>query len=202
MSILSQHRRRALRWLLPLLGVVGLGLGAAAPASATAPSQVIVPHATYKQSTYYNCGPTATQIALTSWGINDSVSTLASLEGTTTDGTNDINNVVYALNHEVSRYKGYSNWYRSVHISGSTATSTQVATLKQDMLLDMATWNKRRKSRAVREEATKTTESAEGKLGFHATPSFAIEGPATDGLEILSAPESTQQLEEAIARAG
>ncbi len=67
---------------------------------------------------------------------------------------------------------------------------------------DTATWNKRRKSKAVREEATKTTESAEGKLGFHATPSFAIEGPRTDGLELLGTPESTEQLEEAIARAG
>jgi protein-disulfide isomerase len=67
---------------------------------------------------------------------------------------------------------------------------------------DMATWNRRRKSKAVREEATKTTESAEGKLGFHATPSFAIEGPKTDGLELLDTPESTEQLEEAISRAG
>jgi protein-disulfide isomerase len=67
---------------------------------------------------------------------------------------------------------------------------------------DMTTWNQRRKSKTVREEATKTTESAEGKLGFHATPSFAIEGPKTDGLEILGAPESTEQFEEAIARAG
>ena len=67
---------------------------------------------------------------------------------------------------------------------------------------DMATWNKVRKTRSVREEATKTTESAESKLGFHATPSFAIEGPKTDGLELLDTPESTGQLEEAIARAG
>jgi protein-disulfide isomerase len=67
---------------------------------------------------------------------------------------------------------------------------------------DMTTWNTRRKSRAVRKEATKTTESAEGKLGFHATPSFAIEGPGTDGLELLGTPESTEQFEEAIARAG
>jgi protein-disulfide isomerase len=66
---------------------------------------------------------------------------------------------------------------------------------------DMATWNKRRKSKAVREEATKTTELAEGKLGFHATPSFAIEGPGTEGLELLGTPESTGQLEEAIAKA-
>jgi protein-disulfide isomerase len=67
---------------------------------------------------------------------------------------------------------------------------------------DMATWNKRRKSKAVREKATKTTESAEDKLGFHATPSFAIEGPGTEGLELLDTPESTEQLEEAIAQAG
>lgn len=67
---------------------------------------------------------------------------------------------------------------------------------------DMTTWNKRRKSKAVRAEATKTTESAEGKLGFHATPSFAIEGPKTDGLELLDTPESTEEFEEAIARAG
>lgn len=67
---------------------------------------------------------------------------------------------------------------------------------------DMATWNKLRKSKAVREEATKTTESAEAKLGFHATPSFAIEGPNTHGLELLGTPESTEQLEEAIAKAG
>ena len=67
---------------------------------------------------------------------------------------------------------------------------------------DMATWNKRRKSKAVREEATKTTESAEGKLGVHGTPSFAFEGPGTDGLELLGTPESAAQLEEAIAQAG
>jgi protein-disulfide isomerase len=67
---------------------------------------------------------------------------------------------------------------------------------------DMATWNERRKSKAVGEEATKTTESAEGNLGFHSTPSFAIEGPKTDGLELLGTPESAEQLEEAIARAG
>jgi protein-disulfide isomerase len=66
---------------------------------------------------------------------------------------------------------------------------------------DMVTWNKLRKSKAVREEAARTTESAEGRLGFHATPSFAIEGPATDGLEILGTPESSEQLEEAIAQA-
>ncbi len=54
---------------------------------------------------------------------------------------------------------------------------------------------------SVREEATKTTESARGKLGFEGTPSFAIEGPKTEGLELLGSLETTDQLEEAIARA-
>jgi protein-disulfide isomerase len=66
---------------------------------------------------------------------------------------------------------------------------------------DMATWNKQRKSQAVLAEAQRTTDSAEGTLGFHATPSFAIEGPTTDGLELLGTPESAEQLEEAIAQA-
>jgi protein-disulfide isomerase len=67
---------------------------------------------------------------------------------------------------------------------------------------DMASWNARRKSKAVLAEAKKTTESAEGTLGFHATPSFAIEGPKTEGLELLGTLENTGQAEEAIARAG
>jgi protein-disulfide isomerase len=67
---------------------------------------------------------------------------------------------------------------------------------------DMAAWNKKRKSAAVREEAAATTRSAEDKLGFHATPSFAIEGPHTEGLELLRTPESSEELEEAIAKAG
>jgi protein-disulfide isomerase len=67
---------------------------------------------------------------------------------------------------------------------------------------DMAAWNKKRKSAAVREEAVATTKSAEGKLGFHATPSFAIEGPHTEGLELLDTPESTEEFEQAIAKAG
>ena len=67
---------------------------------------------------------------------------------------------------------------------------------------DMATWNKQRKAKAVREEAEKTTESAEEKLGFESTPSFAIEGPNTEGLKLLGSLESAGQLEEAIAQSG
>jgi protein-disulfide isomerase len=67
---------------------------------------------------------------------------------------------------------------------------------------DMATWNKQRKSKAVLAQAKKTTESASNKLGFTGTPSFAVEGPKTEGLKLLGTLESPKQLEEAIAEAG
>lgn len=67
---------------------------------------------------------------------------------------------------------------------------------------DLAIWNRQRKSKPVREEAARTTESAESRLGFHATPSFAIEGPSTDGLELLATPESVAEFEAAITQAG
>jgi protein-disulfide isomerase len=66
---------------------------------------------------------------------------------------------------------------------------------------DMATWNKRRRSKAVRAEATKSTALGENHFGFHETPSFTIEGPHTDGVEILPAPKTPADLEEAIAAA-
>jgi hypothetical protein len=138
----SRARSRLAR-LAVIAVAAGVGLLApASPAQAAMPSTVVVSHTTYKQNTYYNCGPTATQIALTTWGINVSASTLGQLEGTTTNGTDDISHVTYALNYEVNKYKGYQNWYRSVYITGSTATSTDVATLKQNLITDVYNWNK------------------------------------------------------------
>ncbi len=67
---------------------------------------------------------------------------------------------------------------------------------------DMARWNKERKGKAARAQATATTKSAEGTLGFHSTPSFAIEGPHTEGLELLGSLATAGELEEAIAKAG
>jgi protein-disulfide isomerase len=64
---------------------------------------------------------------------------------------------------------------------------------------DLAKWNQDR--RKLTGEVEKTTEEA-GKLGYSATPSFAVEGPGVKGLELLGTPESTGALEEAIAAAG
>jgi protein-disulfide isomerase len=66
---------------------------------------------------------------------------------------------------------------------------------------DLAKWNRERRSQAViaRVEAT----NAEAKnLGFSGTPSFALEGPGTNGVEAIGTPESVDALESAIEDAG
>jgi protein-disulfide isomerase len=56
-------------------------------------------------------------------------------------------------------------------------------------------WNAERAKLAAKVEAT--TAEAE-KLGFEGTPSLAIKGPSTDGLEPIETPSSTGELEGAI----
>jgi protein-disulfide isomerase len=54
------------------------------------------------------------------------------------------------------------------------------------------------------EKYKKQVESTSGqaeKFGFSATPSFAIEGPHSNGLELLGTPQSTGEIEEAIKKA-
>jgi protein-disulfide isomerase len=65
---------------------------------------------------------------------------------------------------------------------------------------DIAKWNKERKSGKFKKTVEETTSQA-GKLGFTGTPSFAIEGPNSNGLELLGTPESTGSIEEAIKQA-
>jgi protein-disulfide isomerase len=65
---------------------------------------------------------------------------------------------------------------------------------------DIAAWNKDRQSSATLAEVRRTTEEAE-RLEFTGTPSFAVEGPGTKGLETLGTPGSSEALEEAIEAA-
>jgi protein-disulfide isomerase len=65
---------------------------------------------------------------------------------------------------------------------------------------NFARWNKERKSGRYKKQLEATTRQAE-KLGFSGTPSFAVEGPGSHGLELIGTPESTEQLEEAIKKA-
>jgi protein-disulfide isomerase len=64
---------------------------------------------------------------------------------------------------------------------------------------NLSKWNQDRKK--LTPEVEKTTREAQ-RLGFEGTPSFAVEGPASDGLELLGTPESTEAIEEAIEEAG
>ncbi len=50
-------------------------------------------------------------------------------------------------------------------------------------------------------EVERTTAEAQ-RLGFDGTPSFAVKGPSSNGLEPLGTPGSTEAIEEAIERAG
>jgi protein-disulfide isomerase len=65
---------------------------------------------------------------------------------------------------------------------------------------DLAKWNEERKSGKFKKQVEETTKQAQ-KLGFSGTPSFAVEGPNSNGLELMGTPETTGQIEEAIKKA-
>jgi protein-disulfide isomerase len=66
---------------------------------------------------------------------------------------------------------------------------------------DIGAWNRARKSAATLARVKRTSEAAR-ELGFTGTPSFAVKGPATRGIEALGTPGSAGTLEEAIDDAG
>jgi protein-disulfide isomerase len=63
---------------------------------------------------------------------------------------------------------------------------------------NIARWNSDRKSAAVKAEVEEATAEAE-RLGFEGTPSFAVKGPGTQGLEALGLLQSAGAIEEAIS---
>jgi protein-disulfide isomerase len=65
---------------------------------------------------------------------------------------------------------------------------------------DIAKWNAARKSKRVLDEVAATSAEAE-RLGFTGTPSFAVKGPGTSGIETLGTPGSAGDLESAIESA-
>src|SRR6185437_2501592 len=64
---------------------------------------------------------------------------------------------------------------------------------------DIAQRSEERKSKKYKKQLEETTNQAE-QIGFEATPSFAIEGPGSEGLELIGTPESSGQVEEAIEK--
>jgi protein-disulfide isomerase len=63
---------------------------------------------------------------------------------------------------------------------------------------DIARWNSDRRSASVKAEVKAATAEAE-RLGFEGTPSFAIEGPGTNGMDALGSLESAGAIESAIS---
>lgn len=82
--------------------------------------------------------------------------------------------------------------------SGYVTDEFMEAVAKAAGVKNLAKWNQDRQK--LTGEVEKTTAEAE-KLGYHGTPSFAVEGPGVKGLELLGTPESTGALEEAIEAA-
>lgn len=64
---------------------------------------------------------------------------------------------------------------------------------------DLRKWNE---DRTVFRPTVEETSQEAQQLGFDGTPSFAIEGPGTKGLETIGTPSSTEGFEEAIEGAG
>jgi protein-disulfide isomerase len=84
--------------------------------------------------------------------------------------------------------------------SGYVTDAFLTAIARTAGVADIAGWNRDRKSTPVLDQVASETAEAES-LGFTSTPSFAVEGPSTKGLEPLGTPSSTGELESAIEAA-
>jgi protein-disulfide isomerase len=65
---------------------------------------------------------------------------------------------------------------------------------------NLAKWNEERHGPELKKELDAQTAQAQ-KYGFTGTPSFAIKGPGSNGIELLGTPGSTASLEESIEKA-
>jgi protein-disulfide isomerase len=101
--------------------------------------------------------------------------------------------------------KGWSyleTWYRNQggENSGYVTEEFIESMAKYVGLPDVAKFMKEWKSGKYKKQVESTTGQAQ-KFGFSATPSFAVEGPKSNGLELLGTPQTTEAIEEAIKKA-
>jgi protein-disulfide isomerase len=94
-------------------------------------------------------------------------------------------------------------FYRNqgIEASGYVTDDFLTAIARAAGVRNSARWNRERKSKPVLAEVASTTSEAE-QLNFTGTPSFAVEGPGTAGVETLGTPSSAGELEAAISGAG
>jgi len=84
--------------------------------------------------------------------------------------------------------------------SGYATDEFLAAVAKAAGVKDIATWEKERKGSKLTKEVEATTAQAE-RYGFSGTPSFAIKGPGSNGVELLGNPQTPEEFEEAIEEA-
>jgi protein-disulfide isomerase len=101
--------------------------------------------------------------------------------------------------------KGWSyieTWYRNQggENAGYVTEDFVESMAKYVGIPDLAKFMQEWKSKKYKKQVESTTSQAE-KFGFSATPSFAVEGPKSNGLELLGTPETTGEIEEAIKKA-
>ncbi len=94
-------------------------------------------------------------------------------------------------------------FYRNQGAEGSGYVTDEflTAVAKAAGVSDIARWNRERRSSQVLAAVAASTSEAES-LGFTGTPSFALDGPRTAGVEALETPGSAGDLESAISSAG
>jgi protein-disulfide isomerase len=85
--------------------------------------------------------------------------------------------------------------------SGYVTDSFLTAVAEAAGVPDIAEWQRARKGDAAIGTVEKTTAEAE-RLGIGGTPTFAVDGPGTSGLEVIGTPQSTDALESALNEAG
>lgn len=117
--------------LIALPPASAAGTAHSAPAAVRPAAAKTLPFTWYGQETYYYCGPGSTKMALSARISPPSQSSLASYMGTDADGTDDISNVVGALNH----YLG-TTWYERKPVN-DPPTQAQRDLLKQDLVFDI-----------------------------------------------------------------
>ena len=94
-------------------------------------------------------------------------------------------------------------FYRNQGIenSGYVTDSFLTSIARAAGVADIDEWNADRSNRRVLAEVSAQSRQARA-LGFSGTPSFAVQGPATEDLEALDTPASLGDIEAAIDRAG
>jgi len=93
-------------------------------------------------------------------------------------------------------------WYRNQGEENSGyATDEFIESMAKYVgIPNLAKWKSEWKGKKYKKTVERTTAQAQ-KLGFEGTPSFSIEGPKSNGLELLGTPGSTEAIEEAIEKA-